>query len=176
MMRRILLVIKELKIASEEELFLALKDYFGNLREKTLKGNLDLLEKDRAIFKILPDENEDNFIGYILGPNAEVEEDLEVNRLLLEKELFPRSLAIINWETFSKRLLNEMLVEVNDLKERIVKLYDSPKELELNYFDLSLKYHELYSFFYENYNADFLTPIHDLLNECRGYLDKIEYG
>ncbi|MFQ6136721.1 MAG: hypothetical protein ACE5PM_06040 [Candidatus Hydrothermarchaeales archaeon] len=172
---KILSIINELKVATPEDLLLVLKDLDENPSKKALMNHLSSLKDSRKVFSIHEDEIEGGFDAYILGPEADVEEDLEIKRTLLEKEIFPRSLTMIDWEKVSRRILTDLIGEINTLKGDILRRYKDPKTLELNYFELSLRYHEFFNFFHRVYSADFLIPIHDLLRECRSLLDKLEF-
>ena len=57
----------------------------------------------------------------------------------------------------------------------IKNLREEPKKLELRYFDLSLKYHEILRFFEENQEKIDLNLIYQKLTLCRKFLDKLEY-
>ncbi|MDI6655228.1 MAG: hypothetical protein QME59_05005 [Candidatus Hydrothermarchaeota archaeon] len=166
-------IVKELGFASLEEIALILNK-FRSVQKKTLKSNLQELEEERALFRILPDENSLSCEGFISGPNSGAEEDFEIKKLIMNE--FPtRDPSIVNWDLLSKRIFGELLEEAERLKENILKKYNTQKKLEMHYFDLSLKYHELYRFFYEKNSTESPTPVQEKLNECKLYLDKLEY-
>ncbi|MFH1773727.1 MAG: hypothetical protein ABH874_02065 [Methanobacteriota archaeon] len=166
-------IVKELGFASLEEIALILNN-FKSVQKKTLKGNIQELEEERALFRILPDENSLSCEGFISGPNSEAEENFEIKELITSE--FPtRDLSIINWNLLSKRISEELLEEAERLKESILKKYNTQKKLEMHYFNLSLRYHELYRFFYEKNSTEPLTSVQEKLNECKLYLDKLEY-
>lgn len=173
MKSKILMIVKELGFASLEEIALIL-NLFGSVQKKTLKSNIQELEEERALLKIFPNENSLSCEGFVSGPNSEAEEDFEIRRLILN-EFSVRNSSVINWNLLSKRTSRELLEEVKSLKEDILKKNSASKELEMRYFDLSLKYHELYRFFYEKNSIEPLTFIKEKLDECGVYLDKIEY-
>ncbi len=167
------MIVKELGFASVDEIALILNQ-FGGAQKKTLKSNIQELEEERALFKILPDENSLSREGFISGPNSEVEEDFEIKRLIMNE--FPaRDSFVIDWDLLSKRTSKELLEEVKSLEEDILKKCDAPKKLEMRYFNLSIKYHELYRFFYEKNSIEPLTSIQEKLDKCRLYLDRLEY-
>ena len=172
----ILAILNEVNIASFEELRLILKGSLESVRKKTLENNLLILEHSMEVFRLLPGEADSDGTMYILGPNAEVKGDLEVRELITESGVEPRELSEVRWDHFSKRTLTQTLEEVGELKENILSIYKEPKRLEIDYFDLSLKYHQLMGFFNEKYTNEFLLPVQGLLRECRGYLDKMEFG
>ena len=167
------MIVKELGFASLEEIAFIL-NRFGSIQKKTLKSNIQELEKERALFKILMNENSLSCEGFISGPNSEVEEDFEIKRLIANE--FPaRAPSIINWGLLSERISKELLKEIDDLKEDMLEKNNTPKELEMRYFDLSLRYHELYRIFYEKNSIEPIAFVREKLNECRLYLDKLEY-
>jgi len=168
-------ILNGLNVASFEEIKLILKDHFESVRKKTLENNLLIMEDSRGIFHLLPGETELDGSMYIIGPNAELKEDAEVMELISKSEIEPRDLSKVRWEHFSRRMLTQMLEEAKELKENILSMYKEPKRLEIDYFDLSLKYHELMNFFNERYTNEFLLPVQELLRECRGYLDKMDF-
>ncbi len=173
MKSKILTIVKELEFASLEEIALVL-NRFGGVQKKTLKSNIQELEEEKALFKILPNENSISCEGFISGPNFEVEEDFETKRLIVSE--FPaRDLPVIDWNLLSERISKELSEEVENLKEDILKKNSAPKELEMRYFDLSLRYHESYRFFYEKNSTEHLASIKEKLSECKIYLDKLEY-
>jgi len=173
MKSKILTIVKELGFASLEEIALILNN-FRSVQKKTLKNNIQELEEERALFRILPDENSLSCEGFISGSNSEAEEDFEIKKLITSE--FPaRNPPIINWDLLSKRISGELLEEAEHLGENILKKYSTQKKLEMCYFDLSLKYHELYRFFYEKSSTESLTSVQEKLNECKLYLDKLEY-
>lgn len=173
MKSKILTIVKELEFASLEEIALIL-NRFGGVQKKTLKSNIQELEEEKALFKILPDENSLSCEGFVSGPNFEVEGDFETKRLIVS-EFLARDLPMINWNLLSQRISKELLEEVGNLKEDILKKSCAPKELEMRYFDLSLRYHELYRFFYEKNSTEPLASVKEKLDECKIYLNKLEY-
>jgi len=170
----ILSVINELKVTSLDDLYLILTDLDENIKKSTFLKKLVSLEKEKKVLKIINTEIETKTESYILGPVADVKEDTDFKKLLLEKELFPQSLQLIKWDLLSRKIFTELIDEIELLKENILKQYKDSKSLELDYFDVSLKYHEYYNFFDQLYSADFLLPIRKLLNECRSYINKLE--
>ncbi len=169
----ILSVISELKVTSPDDLYLVLTGLDEDIKKNTFLKKLASLENEKKVLKIRDTEIETETESYILGPVADVKEDTDLKRSLLEKELFPQSLQLIKWDLLSRRIFTELIDEIETLKENILKQYKDPKSLELDYFDVSLKYHECYNFFHQLYSADFLLPIYKLLNECRSYLNKL---
>ncbi len=170
----ILSVISELKVTTPDDLYLILTDLDENIKKSTFLKKLASLENEKKVLKIIDTEIETKTESYILGPVADVKEDTDLKKLLLEKELFPQSLRLIKWDLLSRRIFTELIDEIELLKENILKQYKDSKSLELDYFDVSLKYHEYYNFFHQLYSADFLLPIRKLLNECRSYINKLE--
>ena len=80
----------------------------------------------------------------------------------------------IDWGLFSSRVLDELVTELLTLQEDLEKAYDEPKSVEMRYFDLSIRYHELYGFFFDLCGTEFLLPAESLLNECKSIIDKKE--
>ena len=171
----ILSAIKELKIATPDEISSILEHVNENPKKNVLLKNLSSLENDNKIFRIKKSEIETGNESYLLGPSADAEEDIEIKKILLEKELFPQPLELIKWDLVSRRIFTDLINDIENLKEEILTLYSDAKSLELKYFDISLKYHEYFNFFNQYYTADFLLPIHKLLNECRSYLEKLDF-
>lgn len=171
----ILAILNGLNIASFEELKLILGGSFESVVKKTLENNLHILEHSREIFRLLPGETNYEGAVYILGPNSDVKEIPELNEIISESGVEPKEFSEVRWEHFSKRTLTQLLEDVNELRENILSIYKEPTKLEMDYFDLSLKYHQLMNFFNERYTNEFLLPVHDLLRECKGYLDKMDF-
>lgn len=170
---QILYIVNELGLALPEELRLILTQHFGGLNEGTFDENLRALEGEAALFRLLPGENALNQDGFILGPEAKVGEVYGLKRLMVENGLAYRGEAV-NWEAFSARLLEEAMAEVRELREDILKRYEDPKRLEMRYFDLALRYHAIYGFFFERCDPIFLAPCAEALGECRDYLAKMQ--
>jgi hypothetical protein len=175
MKRRILVVVNELFFAPLEEISTVLRQCFGGLKKKTLDSNLRELEEEVAIFRLLPEENEESVVGFIPGANSEVEEDLDLRRLIVENGLERRDPSVVDWNAFSRRIYQQFIEELSNLKEDVANLYEDPKRLEMKYFDLSIRYHQLYDYFLKNYRIDFLLPIQLELRDLRYQLDKLEY-
>lgn len=173
MKNQILCIVGELGLALPEELRLILTQHFGGLKEGTFKENLRELEGEGALFRLLPGENSLNQEGFILGPEARVGEACGLKRLMVENGLAYRVEAV-NWSAFSARLLEGAMGEVMELREDILRRYEDPKRLEMRYFDLSLRYHAIYGFFFERHDPTFLAPYAEALRECREYLAKMQ--
>lgn len=171
MKESILSIIKELEFATFDEIKKALGD---DTRKKTLEDNLREMELAGEIIKILPDENKLSKEGYIPGPNLDVEENIETRRLLLDEGLSSRR-DVINWEIIFTRLVSELSEKVEWLMEDINKLYKDPKTLEMEYFDYSLRYHEIYRMFNEKLETGSLKLISEQLKNCRSRLDNLNY-
>lgn len=168
---KILAVVNEMKFASADEVNSVLE----SIKPGTLKKEIENLELARIIFKVLPGENSMSSEGFIAGPNFEAEEDVEIKRLLVDRGLQGRALSIIKWKSLSERKLNEVREDVERLQDDIVKKLEEPKKLELRYFELSLRYHELHRFLCEKYETDLLAVVKKELESCRRYLDRLEY-
>ncbi len=154
MKKKLQCLISQLKVAKYDELKSILE-----AKDKTLRKNLQELLNERAILLI-----EDKFIP---GPNIEVKEK-EYNEFEFENRE-------IDWKKVANIVLKEFKEETNELKENIRLLKQEPRKLELRYFDLSIKYHEFYRYFYNNYKTDFLIPLKEELKKCREMLSKLEY-
>jgi hypothetical protein len=174
MKKQILLITNELFFALEEEIKEVLRELFGGLKNKTFESNIEELENEMALYKVLSHENSEFTVGYVAG-DSESGEDFNIKKILLEKGYSRRDPSVINWELFSSRLKDHLLSELETLKEDISKQYEEPKTLEMRYFDLSIKYHQLYRFLFENYNTDILSPIRESLYETRNMLSKLEF-
>jgi len=173
MKKRISVIVNELRIASAGEIASILR-CIGEIKNKTLSLKLKELEKEDIVFKILPEENSYGMGGYIAGPNIEEKDDFEIKKLIVEQGLSSRDLQCVNWESFSSRIVNAFLGDLKRLQEDLEKLYEEPKNIEMRYFDLSIRYHEFYGFFFDRYNTDSLVPIETLLKDCRDWLNKKE--
>jgi hypothetical protein len=175
MKRRILIIVNELFFAPLEEISTVLRQYFGGLKKKTLDSNLRELEEEVAIFRLLPEENEESVVGFIPGANSEVEEDLDLRRLIVENGLEKRDPSVVDWDAFTQRICQQFVGELSNLREDVASLYEDPKRLEMKYFDLSIRYHQLYGYFLKNHKVDFLAPIQSELKDLRYQLNKLEY-
>jgi hypothetical protein len=174
MKKSISAIVDGLGFASAEEIVSILKELSGEIKEKTLSLKFKELEKESVIFKVLPTESSYGVEGYIAGPNMNAKDDFEIKKLIVERGVPLRDLQSINWESFSSRILNAFLDNIKTLKEDLEKAYDEPKNVEMQYFELSIRYHELYNFFFDRYRPAFLVPAENLLKECREQLNKKE--
>ncbi len=175
MKKRILSIIKELNIATKDEIGDVLTSSSGSVNKNILESNIKQLENDMSIFKILSSENCLDLECYISGPNFEPSDSVEIKKVIVDMGLFKKDMNSIYWEKFSKRCLKKLIFDIEELKENIIKRYKEPKKLEIDYFDLSLKYHALYGYFFDKYEVGFLSPANELLEECKGYLDKLDF-
>jgi hypothetical protein len=175
MKKSISTIINELGLATFDEIVSILKEHSGEVKKRTLFSKLKGMEDENIIFKVLSDENSYGVEGYISGPNMDAEDDFEIKRILIERGLSARDVQGIDWRLFSSRVLNGLMGELKTLQEDLEKVYDDPKSIEMRYFDLSIKYHELYGFFFDMYGADFLIPVEALLNDCREAINKKEF-
>ncbi len=169
MKNKILAAVKELYLATAEEI----KFVLGDVKARTFEDNIMALVVGGELIRLSPEENSLSKEGFIVGPNSEIEDDLEVKKALAEGG-YSRRENVIDWSTLTRRLASELMAEIKNLKEDMEKLYGTPKNLQLKYFDLSLKYHELYRLFYENFETGELKPCKIGLDECRSLLVKIE--
>ena len=91
----ILSIINELKIVSADELALVLTEMDEDFKTSSLSKNLSALEHEKKVFKIKSSEIENETESFILGPNAEIDEDIDIKNILLEKELFQKLKTIL---------------------------------------------------------------------------------
>lgn len=164
--------IKVLNFVTSEDLHHLLTQT-GNVNKQVLLKNLTELEGTEAIIKILPVENSLALEGYIPGPNIEVKNEVEIQKAIIEGEIEKREFSIIDLNKLCDRLEKSFNDKVEDLKNRICGIYDNPRELELDYFTLTLKYHALRRFFYENFDISPFESLKNSLNECRRLLDNL---
>ncbi len=176
MKKRISIIINELVIASTDEIKSVLVEHSGDIKNKILSLKIKELEKEKAIFNILPEENSHNIECYIAGPNIDAEEDFEINEIISKLAISPRDLECIDWKLFSSRILDIFLKDIKRLHEDLEKVYDEPKNIEMKYFEISIEYHELYRFFFDLHNTNFLISAKTLLEECRNQLNKKDFG
>lgn len=162
-------------IGTFDEIYDFLEGYFSNLRRDTLESKIRLLKKGLSILELLDDETDLGGHSFILGPSAEVEEDQKFNNYLLEDPPERRNTGTVKWDILGIRVLKEIEDALETIKEDAIGLYKTPKKIELDYFEVSIKYHQFYRFFYEYYNADFLEPLQDTMKTCRDLLDNLEY-
>ena len=174
MKKSILAIVNELGLASAPEIESVLKKLTGEVKKRTLFSNLKNLEEEKKVFKLLSGENSYGVEGYIPGPNMEAEDDFDIKKIVVELGLRARDVREVNWEKFSKRVLDVLMNEIGALQEDLEKAYDDPKSIEMRYFDASIGYHELYRFFFDVYDTGFLDPIETLLNDCKSAIDKKE--
>lgn len=175
MEKNITAIVGELKFATFEEIASLLSAQVGSVRRDTLESHLWSMCEKSALINVLPEENSAQLQGYVLGPGADAEESVEIKKLVLNSGASVRNLEIVNWETLSQRLFKRLGEEALNLKEDILKLRESPKKLEMRYFDLSIKYHTLHRFFYEKIGFEFTSSIVSLLNECKSCLNNIQF-
>lgn len=172
MKKRISAIVNELGVASAEEIASILKELSSEIKNKTLSLKIREMEKEKVIFKILPNENSYGIEGYVAGSDMDAKDEFEIKMLIVEQGLSQRDLLCVDWKSFSSRIIDAFLDDIKRLYEDLEKFYDEPKNVEMRYFDLSIRYHELYRFFFDRYNVDFLVPIENLLKDCRDRLNK----
>ena len=175
MQKQIVIFVGFVGIATFDELYGFLADYFGNLRRDTLESKIRLLTKDLSLLELAEGETDLDRRSYILGPSAEVEEDQKFNNYLLEDPPERRDTGTVKWDILGIRVLKEIEEALETVKEDAIGLYKPPKKIELDYFEISIKYHQFYRFFYEHHNADFMEPLQDTMKTCRGLLENLEY-
>ncbi len=163
-------IVSELQFVTLEEIKIVLEDS----RKKTIENNLKNMGSNGEIIKLLPEENESGEGGFITGPNSELSENLEIRKILIEKGLNEKKDSI-KWDKLFERLFRELKKSIENLIEDINELYKDPKNLEIEYFDHSIRYHELYRFFQGKIDTDMLKTIEELLIKCRSLLEKLEY-
>ncbi|MFQ5815808.1 MAG: hypothetical protein ACE5G7_04860 [Candidatus Hydrothermarchaeaceae archaeon] len=167
---RISSIIKELQFATSDEIKMVL----GEARKKTIDHNLKNMVDSGEVIRIFPDETTLKKEGFIEGPNLEVHENFQTRQLLVEKDLSERR-DVIKWRTIADRLVEELSDKLGKLIEDIDKQYRDPKNLELDYFDYSIKYHELYRILNERVDSDALKELDEIFKKCRLFLDKLNY-
>lgn len=174
MKKKISVIVGELGVASADDVALILREHSGEVNRKTLSTKLRGLEKAGVIFKVLPKESPYSIEGYIGGPNLDAEDDFEIRRLVAEHGPPPRDIKRVDWKSFSSRVIGPLLDELDRLREDLEKGYEDPKNIEMRYFDLSVRYHEFYGFFFDRCGVGFLSPVENSLKECKNQLDRKE--
>lgn len=174
MKKKISMIVDELGIASADDIALILQEHSGEVNRKTLSTKLKRLEEGRVIFKVRARENPHGIEGYIAGPNLDIENDFEFKSLIAEHGPPPREIQGVDWKSLSSRVIAPFLNDLGDLREDLDQGYEDPKDIEMRYFDLSIRYHELYGFFFDRCDTGALVPAENLLKECRELLDKKE--
>jgi hypothetical protein len=174
MKKSILAIVNELGLATAPEIESVLKELTGEVKKRTMFSNLKILEEGKKTFKLLSGENSYGVEGYIPGPNMKAENDFNIKNCVVGLGLRVRDAQEIDWGLFSSRVLGKLVTDLLTLQEDLEKAYDEPKSVEMRYFDLSIRYHELYVFFFDIYGTDFLLPAEALLNECKIIIDKKE--
>jgi hypothetical protein len=165
--------VKVLNFVTREEIYRILESE-GKINKQLVDAKLmDLVNKD-IILEVMPDENKLGLKGFMPGPNLEAEADTKVHRKIIDIEAERRDLTILNIKKISTRLEHKLSLQLNELIDNITGLYREPRKLELDYFGLTLKYHALRRFFYENFNYMPLEGLKESLNECRFLLDKLQ--
>jgi hypothetical protein len=165
-------LVKFFKLVTADELYAALsKD--NPLSRKTFHRYLDNLEDQGAIIKVLPDENSLGIEGYIGGPN--LSNEIKINgKDLLDCDIDRRNSVDIDCSTLVKRLSKNLEDAVETLLEKTNLVYDDPRKLEIDYFSLSLRYHELRGFFLNSFEINAFNDVKLQLDECRKLLDNLE--
>ena len=172
MKKNISSIVDELGLASFDEIVSILKEITGEVKKRALFAKLKGMEDEKIIFKVLADENSYGIEGYMRGPNMNTEEDFDIKKIIINKEISPRDLGEVDWDLFSSRLSKVLMGDLKGLQENLKKSYDDPKTLEIQYFDFSIKYHELYGFFFDHHNVEVLSPVKVILEQCKGLIDK----
>lgn len=146
---------------------------------KKLENLLNTLIIENKILLLKKEENRIDEEIFIPGPYGESEEA----EILLEGES-SRDINDIYWNKLMKRVKEDIKKEIKNLKIEIIKLYDTPENLEKKYFDVSIKYHNYYSFFFNiNLNKSLKMKIYleefegliGNIREIRKLLDNLEY-
>jgi len=174
MKKQIISTVDYCGIISEEHLYEILRDYLKNLKRSTLENNLKVLLKEFSLYKLQPGEVETEGTYYILGSGADVEEDTKLKDYIKSNYPELKQTKEIKWEKVADRAKEELLNSIESMKEDALGLYKTPKRIELNYFDISIRYHQLRRFFYEKQAADALEDVEKSLQEFRELLDNLE--
>jgi hypothetical protein len=160
------------KLVTADELYVALSKN-NPLRRKPFHKCLDSLEDQGAIIKVLEDENSLGVEGYIVGPNLSTDIKIDGKTFLLDCDIDRRNSADVYYHNLEKRLSKKLEDEVETLLKKTALVYEDPKKLEIDYFTLSLRYHELRGFFL-NFEISAFDAVKLNLDECRKLLDNLE--
>ncbi|GBE54509.1 MAG TPA: hypothetical protein ENH28_04930 [Euryarchaeota archaeon] len=156
-----------------------LKVIAKSIPHKKLESLLNTLIIENKILLLKKEENRISEETFIPGPYGESEEA----GILLEGKR-RRDINDIYWNRLMRRVKEDIKKEIKNLKIEIIKLYDTPENLEKKYFDISIKYHNYYSFFFNiNLNKSlkkkvYLEEFEGLMRnirEIRKLLDNLEY-
>ncbi len=167
-------IVNEIGIATFDEIESILKICSREIKRKTLHLKLKELERKGIIFKIFPDENFHNLGGYILGVGDEFCDEDEIKEVVRHLGIPSRTLEHVKWKSFSERILKTLVEDIRKLNEILESSYNTIENIELKYFDLSIKYHEIFGFLFEKYENDVLNQVEILLNELRENINKKE--
>jgi aconitase B len=170
MKERISSIVKELKFATLDDI----KKFLEDVNEKNVEHQIKIMIKKDELIEILPEENNLGRIGYVEGPNLEIKENFEVCRLIKEKEIYKHN-NVVKWNIVAERLTSELDSNIDKLIEDIDKGYKDPRALEIEYFDYSIKYHELFRMLNEKVDNHFLKNIAIKLENCRRLLSNLDY-
>lgn len=144
------------------------------INKKLLKSKIDGLKNSNRIIQIYSNESVLEKDAFIPGPGIDFKEDQELTSFLIMNG-YSRSDSTIFWENIIKRYQEEIMEKIEDLEEKITKKLLSPKQLELEYFDISLIYHQFHSYFFEKCITDDFDKIKQELSRLRSFLDNLEY-
>jgi hypothetical protein len=175
MKRKILVAVDFCGVITDDELYEILKGYMENLKRATFKINLERLLKDVSLYELLPNETGLKSTSYVLGPTAELEDDTKFKYYLRDVSPEIRSTKSVEWDRVAKRTKEEFSRAIQSLKEDALGLYKTPRRIENDYFNLAIKYHQIYGFFNEHHTTDFLMAVHDALQECRGIIENLDF-
>jgi len=114
----------------------------GKVGKKKLEKAVNQLIIQNKVLLLKKEESKKKGEILVYGPGAEEVE----GELLLQEDR--RSLADIYWNKVLKRFRGDIKGEARELKLEAVKHYDSLENLEKRYFDLSIKYHLFYNYFF----------------------------
>ncbi len=138
--------------------------------DKNLENLLNSLIFENKIMILKPSENKLGKELIVPGPDIQEAE----GQLLIESER--RDINQIYWNKVMRRFKDIILNEIKNLKIEIVKLYDTPENLEKKYFDISLKYHTFYNYFFNlNLNNELKVKIKlDKFEEILNHLQDLK--
>lgn len=163
MKRDLLYTLKNLNYLSQSDL-----EHIGkSVKRERLERLLNTLIVKGEVLLLKSKENKLGEEILVLGPNADKEEGeylIKGNR---------KSLDEIYWNKVMGRCKRNIRKEIDELKIDLLKQYDSIENLEKRYFDISIKYHAFYNYFFNlNLNEEIKGKI--LVDEFEDLFNNIK--
>lgn len=170
---KLLSITNYLGLPSQKELYQAYKEAYGKITRKTFQKHIAEALSNHELIKIRKNElektpKESGLPLFLLGPAAEPAEDDEIRIAISELSLVPRDPnKYLDWKVLAQHTWKNYIKKAQTLLNRLKSAGSIPKKLDLEFFDLSIKYHQLTNWLYGKPDVDERNQASEILNKCR---------